>query len=107
VRIRPQEHARWSADRMSRVALAATPRALLDLYCLEPGQAQRPHTHAEQDKIYVVLEGTARVSLDGVEETAGPGEVVLARAGIAHGVVNDGPGRLLLLVVVAPPPPHA
>jgi oxalate decarboxylase/phosphoglucose isomerase-like protein (cupin superfamily) len=32
---------------------------------------------------------------------------VVARAGAAHGVVNDGTDPLVLLVVVTPPPPHA
>ena len=74
---------------MAKIALAATPRALLDLYCLAPGQAQKPHTHGDQDKIYLVLEGRGRIHLDGQDEAVGPGEVVVA-AGAAHGVVNDG-----------------
>jgi mannose-6-phosphate isomerase-like protein (cupin superfamily) len=92
---------------MAKVALASTARAQLDLYCLGPGQAQTPHTHADQDKIYVVLEGRARVVVDGAEETVEPGEAVVAAAGAAHGIANDTPDPLLVLVIVAPPPPHA
>ena len=107
MKIRPRDHVALQADRMAKIALAVTPRALLDLYCLAPGQAQRPHTHADQDKIYVVLEGHGRIHLDGAEEVVSPGEAVVARAGVAHGVVNDGTAPLILLVVVTPPPPHA
>jgi quercetin dioxygenase-like cupin family protein len=35
------------------------------------------------------------------------GEAVVARAGVEHGLVNDGAAPLLVLVVVTPPPPHA
>jgi quercetin dioxygenase-like cupin family protein len=102
-----RDHVRFQADRMAKTALGSTSRALLDLYCLEPGQAQKPHTHADQDKIYLVMEGEGRVLLGGHEETLGPGEAVIAAAGVEHGLVNDGPARLVVLVVVTPPPPHA
>ena len=55
MRIRIRDHAKFQADRMAKVALATTSRTQLDLYCLEPGQGQKAHTHADQDKIYVVL----------------------------------------------------
>ena len=107
MRIRIKDVAKLQPDKMAKIALAATPRALLDLYCVAPGQAQKPHTHGDQDKIYVVLEGRGRISVGGSEDTLGPGEAVIAPAGIEHGLVNDGPAQLLVLVVVTPPPPHA
>jgi len=107
VKIRVAAHAKFQADKMAKIALATTSRAQLDLYCLEPGQSQKPHVHADQDKIYYVLEGRGRFTLEGAEESAEAGEAIVAAAGAAHGVVNDSGARLLLLVVVMPPPPHA
>jgi quercetin dioxygenase-like cupin family protein len=107
MKIRPRDHARFSLDRMAKIALAATPRAQLDLYCVAPGQAQKPHTHDAQDKIYFVLEGAGRFSTGGAEERLVAGEAVVAPAGVEHGLVNDGSEPLLVLVVVTPPPPHA
>lgn len=107
MKIRIREHARFQPEKMTKVALAATARALLDLYCLEPGQAQKPHAHADQDKIYLGLEGRGRVSVGSGEETLEPGDAVVVAAGAEHGIRNDGDGRLLVVVVVAPPPPHA
>jgi quercetin dioxygenase-like cupin family protein len=101
-----RDHARFQADKMAKIALGQTERALLDLYCVAPGQTQKPHTHGDQDKIYVVLEGRGRISVGGSEDTLGPGEAVIAEAGVEHGLVNDGPANLLLLVVVTPPPLH-
>jgi mannose-6-phosphate isomerase-like protein (cupin superfamily) len=107
MKIRVKEHAKFSAEKMAKIALATTPRVQLDLYCLEAGQAQTPHAHADQDKIYLVLEGRGRVVVDGREEILESGEATVAPAGRAHGLLNIGEGRLLALVVVAPPPPHA
>jgi len=107
MKIRIKDRAEFRADKMAKIALAATSRAQLDLYCLEPNQEQKPHAHADQDKIYVVLEGEARVVVAGKEEMLGPGEAVVAPAGQEHGIRNAGPGRLLAMVVVTPPPPHA
>ena len=107
MKIRIAEHATFQPAKMAKVALATTPRAQLDLYCLEPGQSQTVHRHDDQDKIYVVLEGQGRIAVGGEEETFGPGEAVIAPAGVEHGLVNDGGAPLLVLVVVTPPPPHA
>ena len=107
MKIRVRDHVAFQADRMAKVALATTPRAQLDLYCVAPGQSQKPHAHDGQDKIYVVLEGRGRFTVGAAEETLEAGEAVVAPAGATHGLVNDGDRPLLVLVVVTPPPPHA
>ena len=107
MKIRLHDHARFSPDKMAKITLGATARVHLDLYALEPGQAQKVHTHDDQDKVYVVLEGRGRFTVGAAEETLESGEAIIAAAGAAHGVVNDSGGQLLLLVLVSPPPPHA
>jgi quercetin dioxygenase-like cupin family protein len=106
VKIRVKDHVTLAADKMAKIALHATDRSLLDLYCVAPGQSQKAHTHDGQDKIYYVLEGTGRFSLGGRDERLSAGEALVASAGVEHGLVNDGAEPLLVLVVVAPPPPH-
>lgn len=107
MRIRIREHVRLDPARMARIALGRTERALLDLYCLAPGQAQRPHVHGDQDKLYVVVEGAGRFRLGDGEERLEAGDALIAPAGVEHGVTNDGDHPLVVLVVVTPPPPHA
>ena len=107
MKIRLRDRAKFQSDKMARIALAATSRVHLDLYALEPGQAQKVHTHDDQDKVYVVLEGRGRITVGAEDETLEVGEAIVAPAGVAHGVRNDSPARLLLLVLVSPPPPHA
>ena len=106
MRIRVKDHVRFQADTMAKIALATTARAQLDLYCVAPGQAQTPHRHVDQDKIYYVLAGRGRFRVGADEETVEAGEAVVARAGVEHGLVNDGRVPLVALVVVTPPPPH-
>lgn len=106
MKIRVRDQARFSPDKLAKIALATTARLQLDLYCVGAGQSQKPHTHADQDKIYYVLEGRGRVAVGGREEPLAAGEAVLAPAGAEHGLVNDGSDPLLVLVVVSPPPTH-
>jgi len=107
MKIRVRDAAQFQPDKLAKIALATTERTQLDLYCVAPGQAQKPHTHADQDKIYFVLEGRARVHVGDDEEMLDAGEAVVARAGVPHGLVNATENPLLVLVVVTPPPPHA
>src|SRR3989475_9434229 len=104
MKIRVKDHVKFQADKMAKIALATTARAQLDLYCVAPGQAQTPHRHVDQDKIYYVLEGRGRFRVGADEETVEAGEAVGAPAGVEHGLVNHGPGPLVALVVVTPPP---
>jgi quercetin dioxygenase-like cupin family protein len=87
-----------------KTTLFSSPRFLLGLNCLEPGQAQAPHQHADQDKFYFVLEGQGTFSLGTETIPAGKGNAVWAAAGMVHGVANTGGDRLVLLVGIAPSP---
>ena len=94
----------FSPEGLRKINLFETARFFLDLYCLEPGQSQKPHTHAENDKIYLVQEGTGRFQVGDAEALLSMGEAVLAAAGQVHGVFNDGPDRLVVLTFMAPHP---
>jgi quercetin dioxygenase-like cupin family protein len=95
---------RFSAEKMQKVNLFETPRMFCDIYCLEPGQAQKPHAHAGADKIYYVLEGEGEFTVGHENRRLGPGNAVLAPADIDHGVRNASDGRLTVLVFMAPNP---
>ncbi len=95
---------RFSADGLQKLNLFQTPRFFADIYCLEPGQEQKAHAHEGSDKVYVVVEGRARVRVDEEEQDLGPNQAAMAPSGAAHGVRNPGPERLVLLVFMAPVP---
>jgi mannose-6-phosphate isomerase-like protein (cupin superfamily) len=75
---------------------------MVGLNCLEPLQTQAIHAHAGADKFYFVLSGSGNFTIGDEERLVQAGTVVVAPAGVAHGVTNTGDERLSLLVVIAP-----
>jgi len=104
--VRIVERVGFAEGKMAKHALLATGRCQLDLYCLRPGQAQTPHAHPDQDKVYYGVEGTGRIRVGSEEQRLEPGTAVLAPAGEEHGLANDGSAPLVVLVFLAPPPRH-
>jgi quercetin dioxygenase-like cupin family protein len=97
----------FSPEKLQKHNLFQSGRFFLDVYCLAPGQAQKPHRHAASDKVYVVLEGRCRFRVGAEEEVHGVGAAIFAPQGSEHGVANDGPDSARLLVMMTPPPEHA
>jgi mannose-6-phosphate isomerase-like protein (cupin superfamily) len=97
------EATRFAPEKLTKTSLFETPRLWLDVYGLEPGQAQKIHAHEGSDKVYLVLEGSVLATVGEEERPLGPGEAVLAPAGVVHGVKNAGASRVALLVLTAPP----
>jgi quercetin dioxygenase-like cupin family protein len=94
----------FSPEKLSKVGLFESERFFLDLYCLEPGQAQKPHAHAGCDTVYLVTQGRVRVRVRDEERTLVAGEAVLAASGEVHGLENDSSERAVVLTLMAPPP---
>lgn len=76
---------------------------------LPPGGFEGMHAHGEPDmpleEIYVFVEGTGRMSVDGEEYPVEAGDAVLAKVGTTHDLRNTGDGPLKLLVVWGRPQP--
>jgi mannose-6-phosphate isomerase-like protein (cupin superfamily) len=94
----------FAAEKMKKNNLFTTERLFCDVYWFEVGQTQPAHTHSGSDKVYYVIDGTARIRIGAEERDVGPGLAALAPSGVTHAVVNPGPGRLTVLVVMAPIP---
>ncbi len=101
---RIKEHEGWSVEKFHKATLFESPRMMLGLNCLEPGQVQAQHAHADQDKFYFVIEGSGWFTLGEERREVGVGSVLWAPAGVQHGVTNRGAARLVLLVGIAPAP---
>jgi mannose-6-phosphate isomerase-like protein (cupin superfamily) len=102
--IRPADHATWTADRMGKTTLFESGRLLVGLNAFEPQQSHALHAHAGMDKLYHVVSGRGTFLLEGRELPMEAGEMLVAPAGVPHGVRNSGVERLLVLVVLAPAP---
>lgn len=101
-----RDHVGARADKFYKATLFQGKMMLVGLNCLEPGQIQALHDHTDQDKVYVVMEGSGRFTVGDEIREAGEGTVIWAPAGIPHGVENTGSARLTVLVCIAPPPSH-
>ena len=68
----------------------------------EPGSGPDLHRHPYTET-WVVREGRARFTADGVETDAGPGDIVVVGAETPHKFKNVGDGRLDIVCIHASP----
>lgn len=71
----------------------------LNQIVLEPGQRGRIHRHARQEEVYLVLEGTLALLLEGEETTIERGELIRVAPDLRRQLVNRGPDRLVILAL--------
>ena len=71
----------------------------LNQIVLHPGQRGRIHAHESQEEVYLVLEGTLSLFVEGEEATLERGEVIRVAPGVKRQLVNRGPGPLHLLAI--------
>ena len=102
--IRVRDSIQFKAEKLSKVSLFDTDKFFCDIYCFEPGQSQKVHSHADSDKVYYVLQGKGKVTVGTEEKELGPYEITIAPAGQDHGVVNHTDEQLVMLVFMAPKP---
>ena len=99
-----KEVQQFSQEKMKKHNLFESSRFFCDVYCFEPGQEQKAHAHADQDKIYIVLDGAGTFSVGSEVQVMGEGQGTMAPAGEEHGVKNHTDQRLRVLVFMAPNP---
>lgn len=66
---------------------------------LQPGQRMRIHRHRRQEEVYLVLEGTLTVAIEGDETELGRGELMRVAPEVRRQLINYGPGRVLLVAL--------
>ena len=71
----------------------------LNQIVLRPGQRGRIHTHERQEEVYLVLEGTLTLVVEGEEQALARGELVRVAPEVRRQLVNRGRERLVLLAL--------
>lgn len=99
-----REHTGANPERFFKSTIFQSPRVLIGMDCLEPGQVQHPHRHAGRDKCYFVIEGEGEFTVGDQHQRGGPGTLVWAPADTTHSVANTGTQRLVMLIAMAPEP---
>ena len=71
----------------------------LNQLTLQPGQRGRIHRHGEQEEVYLVLQGTLTLLVEGEELELGGGELARVPSDVRRQLVNRG-GEPLVLVAI-------
>ena len=95
--------AAFNATKMAKIDCFRSARLLVGLNCFAAGQTQKVHAHAGADKFYFVVSGKARLVVGDRAFEASAGDLVLAPAGVAHGV-ETAREQTVMLVGIAPAP---
>ncbi len=66
---------------------------------LQPGQRGRIHRHENQEEVYLVLEGTLTLLIEGERTELAVGEVIRVAPQVRRQLVNRGPGRVVLVAL--------
>ena len=66
---------------------------------LRPGQRGRIHRHAQQEEVYLVLDGTLTLWIEGERHELGPGEIARVAPDIRRQIANPHPEPVLLLAL--------
>jgi mannose-6-phosphate isomerase-like protein (cupin superfamily) len=102
--VRPRDRAVFSPAKMGKSTIFESPRMLVGLNAFEPGQEHRLHEHVDMDKLYSVVHGEGLFLLEGSELPMREGDLLVAPAGVPHGIRNSSGERLVVLAVLAPSP---
>jgi mannose-6-phosphate isomerase-like protein (cupin superfamily) len=71
----------------------------LNQIVLEPGQRGRIHSHERQEEVYLVLEGTLTLVVEGEERDLGAGELARVAPPVRRQLANRGPGPCVVLAI--------
>ena len=71
----------------------------LNQIVLQPGERGRIHRHVRQEEVYLVLEGTLTLLVEGEATDLDQGELVRVAPDLRRQLVNRGPDRLVLLAL--------
>jgi quercetin dioxygenase-like cupin family protein len=71
----------------------------MNLIVLQPGQRGRIHRHTRQGEVYLVLEGTLTLYVEGEEHALAEGEIARVAPDVRRQLVNRGPARVGLIAL--------
>ena len=70
----------------------------LDYTVMPPKTTIGYHQHVGSEEVYVILSGSGKIMLNGMEKRVVQNDVILARNGDWHGLENDTDENLVILV---------
>ena len=74
-----KDYQTFAEEKMKKLNVFETPRFFCDVYCFEPGQVQKAHSHGDQDKLYFVLEGQGTFQVGSESQILEEGQGTMAQ----------------------------
>ena len=71
----------------------------IEYLVVPPGVTIGEHRHGANEEIYFILEGHARMKINGQEYEVKPGDFIVNHAGWEHGLRNESANEVKLLVI--------
>jgi mannose-6-phosphate isomerase-like protein (cupin superfamily) len=71
----------------------------LNQITMAPGERGRIHRHEHQEEVYLVLEGTLTLLVEGEATDLAAGELIRVAPAVRRQLVNRGPERVILLAL--------
>lgn len=91
-----------NANEFFRQVVHTGQKSQLVLMSIPPGGEIGAEVHAHVEQTLVVVSGTGKSILDGVEQPMNTGDVLVVTPGINHNIINTGQVPLKLYTVYAP-----
>lgn len=66
---------------------------------LRPGERGRIHAHEHQEEVYVVLQGTLSLEIEGEEHDIGADEIIRVAPEVRRRILNRGPGTCSVIAL--------
>lgn len=88
----------YSADAVVSKTLLDKPAGTLTLFAFDAGQRLSEHT-APFDATVQVVDGVAKVTIDGTEHAVGTGQIIIMPANIPHAVTAEKKFKMLLTMI--------
>jgi mannose-6-phosphate isomerase-like protein (cupin superfamily) len=75
------------------------PWHFVEYLVVPPGVTIGEHRHGQNEEIYFILEGQAKMTVNGQEHDVKPGDFILNRSGWEHGLRNESSNEVKILVI--------
>lgn len=98
------EQVTYEVGKVVSLTLAQQPGAGITLFAFDVGESISTHS-APGDAMATILEGTAKITIDGVPHTLNEGQAIIMPAGVPHAVQAVTAFKMYLVVVKPLPAP--
>jgi len=95
----PQDPGVWKKVLLAKADFQAGHVQMINWARLPAGKSFAPHYHEDMQEVFVIVHGTAELTVGGESVTLGRGDAVLIDPHEVHGMTNSGPDDVEYLAI--------